>query len=203
MPHLKNLTNGCHFLRSYWFGAHSERMPIWYRSSSGQRNGGECLAGVSPTLSKLVAEGCIPGVLPYKYVDNVAFAVDVCTPPMTVVQKDWFMALRGVYHHILIWATDECLSLLRYTGFKLHIMMNTPPQNETNNVNPDERLITCVPAAQNRRTYRKISNERRQIIINANRNGSSLKTIAEYENLPDSIIQNIVNKYLKTERFDN
>ncbi|KII67378.1 hypothetical protein RF11_05144 [Thelohanellus kitauei] len=32
------------------------------------------------------------------------------------LRSSWFGAVRGVYHQMLIWVTDECLSLLRYNG---------------------------------------------------------------------------------------
>ncbi|KII65429.1 hypothetical protein RF11_08358 [Thelohanellus kitauei] len=53
-----------------------ERMPKWYRRFSGHRRG-ESLAGMSPVLPLLRVEGCLALVLPYKYVDPVAIAVDV------------------------------------------------------------------------------------------------------------------------------
>ncbi|KII70625.1 hypothetical protein RF11_06980 [Thelohanellus kitauei] len=80
--------------------------------------------------------------------------------------------------------------------------MNTTPLPQIDNPNVDESLNTGDPTVpRGRSSYQKISDERRQRIINAHQNGSTVKNVSEYENLPRSTIQNIVKKYSETGRI--
>ncbi|KII71146.1 hypothetical protein RF11_09165 [Thelohanellus kitauei] len=56
---------------------------------------------------------------------------------------------------------------------------------------------------QTRCSYNKIRNEGRGLLITAHQSGSSLKRISEYEHIPQSTVQKIINKYLETRRIDN
>ncbi|KII69549.1 hypothetical protein RF11_00429 [Thelohanellus kitauei] len=80
--------------------------------------------------------------------------------------------------------------------------MNTTPLPQIDNPNVDESLNAGDPTVpRGRSSYQKKSDERRQRIINAHQNGSTVKNVSEYENLPRSTIHNIVKKYSETGRI--
>ncbi|KII72837.1 hypothetical protein RF11_04795 [Thelohanellus kitauei] len=64
------------------------------------------------------------------------------------------------------------------------------------------RLNGVVLSIHGPRSYRNISNEGRDQIINAHQSGSSLKITSTYENLQESTVWNIIQNYLKTGRIN-
>ncbi|KII71713.1 hypothetical protein RF11_11814 [Thelohanellus kitauei] len=82
--------------------------------------------------------------------------------------------------------------------------MNTTPLNKIDNHNVDESLNTGDPTVpRGRSSYQKISDERRQRIINVHQNGSTVKNVADYDNLPRSTIQDIVKNTRKRDESAN
>ncbi|KII66215.1 hypothetical protein RF11_04789 [Thelohanellus kitauei] len=132
--------------------------------------------------------------------------------PATTFPFD-FLAILGNHDHMGDVYTQSLYHLIReprqydYVFILLHHHINDGcgPHRYVPHGNPliewiRQSRATAVINGHNH-NMQKISDERRQRIINAHQNGSTAKNVAEYETLLSSTIQNIIKKYSETGRI--